>query len=160
MTPEGRSAFENDHCPKCGHENERKDLFCVKCDEQLPKPAVSKNGKLRIIRGFTSAYKRMYWDKPGSTVTTRSAYACSDHKVHPSQDGVLSTFEVATLQGIDVNRYNWARDEEECVADDTLLRDIIGECVPPLFAEIVGRHIIEIEAGTVEVQPHQQLLFR
>ena len=71
-TPEGASAFENNVCVSCGHKNTAKDVFCNVCKELLPKPTVVKNNDRKIISGFTSAYKRMYWNKPASTITTRS----------------------------------------------------------------------------------------
>lgn len=143
-TPEGASAFENNVCISCGHENTTKDVFCNVCKELLPKPTVVKNNDRKIISGFTSAYKRMYWNKPASTITTRSAYACSDHKVHPEENRVLSILEIAKLQGIDVDLVSWS-DCRGKQFNDTLLRELIGECVPPLFTEIVGRHIHNFE---------------
>ncbi len=143
-TPEGASAFDNNTCINCGRINEKEDIDCGKCNEALPKPTVTKNGKRKIIKGFVSAYKRMYWDKPASTITTRSAYACSDHKAHPSENRVLSIYEIAILQGIDIENVKWT-DETGVQFSDTLLRELIGESVPPLFTRIVGEHIIKIE---------------
>ncbi len=143
-TPEGASAFDNNICFSCGYENERKDVSCIKCREWLPKPTVTRNGKREMIKGFVSAYKRMYWDKPASTITTRSAYACSDHKVHPTENRVLSILEIAKLQGIDVDRVIWI-DKNGKQFKDTLLRELIGECVPPLFTKILAKHIEAVE---------------
>ena len=145
-TPEGKSAFTNNECLDCNHFNEDLDIECVNCGALLPKPTVFKNGERRRTKGFVSAYKRMYWDKPGSTVTTRSAYCCSDHKGHPDQNRVLSIYEVAILQGIDVNAVNWQKDDGTYVRD-TLLRDLIGECVPPMFTELVGKHLCSVDAA-------------
>jgi len=143
-TPEGQSAFEND-CPSCIIANEKTLTHCRSCGEDLCRPTVVRDGVLQIISGFPSAYKRMYWDRPGSTVTTRSAYVCSDHKGHPEQHRVLSTLEVAILQGIDVSTYRWCMPDESKMPQDTLLRDVIGECVPPLFTGLLGRHIQGLE---------------
>jgi DNA (cytosine-5)-methyltransferase 1 len=143
-TPEGKSAFENNRCHNCNHLNEKPDVYCQNCEELLPKPTVEKAGVRQLIKGFVSAYKRMYWDKPASTITTRSAYACSDHKVHPEENRVLSILEIAVLQGIDVDRVQWCNPSGKQF-NDTLLRELIGECVPPLFADQVGKHIDSIE---------------
>lgn len=143
-TPEGCSAFDNNNCISCDFVNDKADIFCKKCGELLPKPVIEKNGELHLIKGFVSSYKRMYWDKPASTVTTRSAYACSDHKVHPCENRVLSTYEVAVLQGINVNDVVWT-DTSGKLYPDTLLRELIGECVPPMFTKIIGEHIKKIE---------------
>lgn len=143
-TPEGASAFDNNCCLACAHSNPKQAVQCQKCGRLLPKPSVVKHGKRKIIKGFTSAYKRMYWNKPASTITTRSAYACSDHKVHPSEHRVLSILEIAILQGIDASTVNWC-DSSGKQFNDTLLRELIGESVPPLFTKIVAKHINKIE---------------
>lgn len=155
-TPEGRSAFDNTTCPDCGTENDSDDLACQFCDATLPRPQVA-DGALngRLIKGFVSAYKRMFWDKPSSTVTTRSAYACSDHKVHPDQNRVLSTFEVALLQGIDPHSYNWSGADSSgraAIVPDTLARDVIGECIPPAVSEIIGQHLLAISGQVTRPQ--------
>jgi DNA (cytosine-5)-methyltransferase 1 len=144
-TPEGSSAFDNNICISCGNENERIDFKCSNCESLLPKPTIIKNDKRQIIKGFVSAYKRMYWDKPASTITTRSAYACSDHKVHPCENRVLSIFEIAVLQGIDIKRVKW-KDSTGKQFNDTLLRELIGESVPPLFTHLIGEYIKKIES--------------
>ena len=143
-TPEGKSAFDNNVCLTCEFENGKEDLFCAECGSELAKPSVVRKGEKQLIKGFVSAYKRMHWDKPASTVTTRSAYACSDNKVHPKENRVLSLLEVALLQGIDVSSVTWVDRDGKRYAD-TLLRDLIGECVPPLFAQKVGEHIQFVE---------------
>ena len=143
-TPEGASAFENNTCVFCKKTNNKADVYCSKCGELLPKPTKEHGAERKIIKGFVSAYKRMYWDKPASTITTRSAYACSDHKVHPSENRVLSIYETAILQGINVDDVVW-RKKDGKQFNDTLLRELIGECVPPLFTKIVGEYILEIE---------------
>ncbi len=145
-TPEGNTAFDNNTCISCRTENSRIDIHCQKCNELLPKPTITKGGEIKLIKGFVSAYKRMYWNKPASTITTRSAYACSDHKVHPSEDRVLSILEIAKIQGIDVENVCWS-DNSGKQFSDTLLRELIGESVPPLFTRIVGEYIEKIESN-------------
>ncbi|PHS23063.1 MAG: DNA cytosine methyltransferase [Robiginitomaculum sp.] len=145
-TPEGASAFDNNICISCQNKNERVDLECSKCGSILPKPTIVRNSERKMIKGFVSAYKRMYWDKPASTITTRSAYACSDHKVHPNENRVLSIFEIATLQGIDIENVNW-NDHTGKQFSDTLLRELIGESVPPFFTRLIGEYIEEIESN-------------
>jgi len=143
-TPEGCSAFDNNTCLSCSFLNKKTDVKCTSCGSLLPKPVIIKNGEFKLIKGFVSAYKRMYWDKPASTVTTRSAYACSDHKVHPSENRVLSIYEIAKLQGIDIDDVIW-NDSTGKQFPDTLLRELIGESVPPLFTKIIAKKIVEIE---------------
>lgn len=117
-TPEGLSAFNNQcinpackfqenatHGSKHNHEGINKaksdtPLYCSKCNSLLPRPYVEdkKTGKKRLMKGFVSAYKRMSWDLPASTLTQNFQYVSSDNKVHPSQTRVLSLAEALRLQ--------------------------------------------------------------
>ena len=151
-TPEGHSALDNITCCDCHFDNGEDAMTCVRCGKPLPRPSVTDAGAQRLIKGFPSAYKRMFLDKPASTVTTRSAYACSDHKVHPIQNRVLSSLEVALVQGIDPNTYSWSTDPQGPIIPDTLVREVIGECVPPIFSSLVGKHLIQLELGQAQVE--------
>ena len=160
-TPEGETAFNN-QCinPKCMYKNNPihgaqrdKDginkasndtpLYCEKCGELLPRPYVEdKNGKLRIMKGFTSAYKRMNWDEPASTLTQNFQYACSDNKIHPDQSRVLSLYEGLKLQTI--ADYNYSFEINGKKSPDSLIRDTIGESVPPRVIDLICKNIIKI----------------
>ena len=135
------SAYENNECPKCHYVSQNKDVFCAKCGTLLPKPTVCKNGEYRIIKGFVSTYKRMRGDEPAPTVTTRSAYACSDKNLHPTQNRVLSIYEVALLFGINPDDYDWTicKNGQRQYANSMLLRDILGEPVTPVYTEKLGK---------------------
>lgn len=138
--------------------NKKIDVRCTSCGSLLPKPVIVKNGEVKLIKGFVSAYKRMYWDKPASTITTRSAYACSDHKVHPSENRVLSIYEIAQLQGIDIDEVIW-KDSTGKQFSDTLLRELIGESVPPLFTKIIAKKIVEIEKSRSTIINNKECFF-
>lgn len=157
-TPEGCSAFDNNTCLSCSFVNKKIDVKCTSCGSLLPKPVIVKNGEVKLIKGFVSAYKRMYWDKPASTITTRSAYACSDYKVHPSENRVLSIYEIAQLQGIDIDEVIW-KDSTGKQFSDTLLRELIGESVPPLFTKIVAKKIVEIEKARSTIINNKECFF-
>ncbi|MGL5641304.1 MAG: DNA cytosine methyltransferase [Paraclostridium sp.] len=154
-TKEGDTAYNNNECTSCGYVNNNEDVYCKKCKSLLPKPTVEKNGEIRLIKGFISAYKRMTYDKPSPTITTRSAYACSDNNLHPTQNRVFSIYEVSLLHGLNPEEYKWGPISKENkktgkvtvkkIAPDTLLRDVLGEPVSPIFTEIVGKHLINIE---------------
>jgi len=154
-TPEGCSAFDNNTCLSCSFLNKKNDVRCTSCGSLLPKPVVVKDGDIKLIKGFVSAYKRMYWDKPASTITTRSAYACSDHKVHPEENRVLSIYEIAQLQGIDIEDVIWC-DSTGKQFSDTLLRELIGESVPPLFTKVIAKKIMEIESSRTAVRKTEE----
>lgn len=110
-TPTGKSAFDNEvHYP-------------------------SKDG--RKIRGFKTSYKRISWDKPAHTITMMNGNISSQNNVHPGReyikDGetlysdarVLSIYELIILTGLPKNWNipSWA--------SETLVRNLLGECVLP-----------------------------
>lgn len=163
-TPEGNTAFNN-QCvnPECrygGNQlhgakhnadginryNEDTPLYCEKCGSLLPRPYVEENGteEKRIMKGFTSAYKRMTWDEPASALTQNFQYACSDNKVHPSQTRVLSLWEGLIIQTISAYPYSFVIDGKQ--VKDGLIRDTIGESVPPKIIDMICKKILEIEA--------------
>lgn len=161
-TPEGATALNNQCCnPLCmyqgnvchgtSHDEEGVNkshtdtpVYCEKCGELLPRPATldKKTGRYRIMKAFTSAYKRMSWDEPASTLTQNFQYACSDNKLHPTQDRVLSLYEGLIIQSIADYPYSFVVDGKQ--VPDGLIRDTIGESVPPRLIDLIARNIIEI----------------
>lgn len=161
-TPEGQTALNN-QCinPECRYQGNRTHgtsrdaegvnksnmdtpLYCEKCGSLLPRPYTEDKttGKLRIMRAFTSAYKRMSWDEPCSTLTQNFQYACSDNKLHPDQDRVLSLYEGLIIQTI--ARYPYSFEIGGRLVNDGLIRDTIGESVPPLLIDSIIRNILTI----------------
>ena len=161
-TPEGQTAFNN-QCVNtlCGYSenkihgtsqdlhgvnraNINTPLYCEKCGALLPRPYVEnkKTGEKRIMKGFTSAYKRMFWDEPSSTLTQNFQYACSDNMIHPEHDRVLSLYEGLIIQTI--ANYNYTFEIEGKLVRDGLIRDTIGESVPPLIIDIICKNILYI----------------
>ena len=161
-TPEGKSAMNN-QCvnPDClwqgntvhsssydkdgvNRASRETPLYCEKCGSLLPRPYTvdKKTGEKRIMKCFTSAYKRMFWDKPASTLTQNFQYACSDNKLHPEQDRVLSLYEGMILQTI--TKYPYSFEIDGVLVPDSLIRDSIGESVPPLLVERIVSHLLEI----------------
>ncbi len=159
-TPEGETAFNN-QCvnPECGYqENQRHGakkvgginqacedtpLYCEKCGSLLPRPYVEdEDGKRRLMKGFVSAYKRMRWDEPASTLTQNFQFACSDNKLHPSQNRVLSISEDLIFQSIADYPYSFVVDGK--MVNDGLIRDTIGESFPPRMADQVVKKILSI----------------
>lgn len=160
-TGEGDTAFNN-QCvnPKCGYQGNRvhgashgadrinkshtdTPLYCEKCAALLPRPWVEdkKTGEKRLMKGFVSAYKRMKWDEPASTLTQNFQYACSDNKLHPSQSRVLSLYEALILQSITDYDYSFYINGKMC--SDGLIRDTIGESVPPRVIDLICAYIIK-----------------
>lgn len=168
-TPEGKSAFDN-QCPHChctrnkvhgttknnGINQSNKDtpLYCCQCGKLLPRPWVKKNGVHRLMRGYTSAYKRMLWDVPASALTRNMSYACSDNKMHPSQNRVLSLHEAFIVHTINCYEYKWQRNDTK-ISDKTI-REIIGESIPPKGLEYIVAHILNIsnEDSAMHIYAH------
>jgi DNA (cytosine-5)-methyltransferase 1 len=89
-----------------------------------------------MINGYHDAYSRISWDKPAPTITIRSDAISSNSKVHPgrlktnntySDARVLSILELILLSSLpeDWHIPEWAT--------ELLLRQVIGESVPPLM---------------------------
>lgn len=173
-TPPERSAFDN-QCVKCGfagnptHRAKRDEnginrtsihtpLYCVRCGELLPRPSVQSDGKYLLMKGYTSAYKRMSFDKPASALTRNLSYACSDNKLHPSQNRVLSLFEAFRIHTVDQFNYEWKRNDGRKVSDKTI-REIIGESIPPAGFKAVIDHIVNVYEGRAQRSAFPQTLF-
>ena len=154
-----RSAFDN-QCCACGfaqnqtHTSARDGtginrasrttpLHCQRCGELLPRPSVERNGSRELMRGYTSAYKRMSYDKPASALTRNLSYACSDNKLHPEQNRVLSLFEAFLIHTLDRYDYAWQRADGRKVSDKTI-REVIGESIPPAGLQVIIDHLIGI----------------
>lgn len=174
-TPPEKSAFDN-QCinPECLYQgnsvhgssknaqginraNGNTPLFCEKCGELLPRPyTVKKDGSKRIMKGYTSAYKRMHWDLPSPTLTTNLSYPSSDHKIHPDQNRVLSLYEAFLLHTLNEFRYEWHFCDGAKVPK-TLITDVIGESIPPKAIYLILKHLLSVlEEG--DVFPTEQQL--
>lgn len=149
-TPEGLSAFDNFSCTKCLHKNKKdKSVFCEKCGDLLPRPTLFRKEKTRLVRGFRTSYRRMRWDRPGSTLTMNSGVISSDMKGHPEQNRVLSLREILILSTLDHSEWNkkysfegvkYGRIKEGETFSKKLVREVIGESIPPLaMCRIVER---------------------
>jgi DNA (cytosine-5)-methyltransferase 1 len=163
----GRSAFDNQCVNRgCAYQGNRTHgadrdgqginrarrdtpLYCEKCGALLPRPYVEEGGKKRLMSGYASAYKRMDADLPAPALTRNLSYPCSDQKLHPTQNRVLSLAEAMTLHTIDRYACQWGpihvrrgkRERRKEVASDGLIRLVIGESVPPLYFERLGERL-------------------
>ena len=170
-TPPEKSAFDN-QCinPQCQFDkntthgaskddkginrfNAETPLYCIKCGHLLPRPWVKEGEHYRIMKGYTSAYKRMGWDNPCSTLTRNLSYACSDNKVHPEQNRVLSLYEAMILHTITHYSFHWQRTDGKKVSDK-LIRELIGESIPPAGLEKIFSHLALLSKGIQ--QPSKQ----
>lgn len=156
-TPAGKGAFDN-QCVACGcsdnptHSASKNDqginrahkctpIRCIRCGALLPRPWVRDGEEHRLMSGFTSAYKRMRGDMPASALTRNLSYACSDQKLHPTQNRVLSICEALIIHTVNDFRYYWERPDGKPVSDKTI-REVIGESIPPKGLAIIFKHIV------------------
>jgi len=165
-TPQGKTAFDNQCVNKsCGftgnkthgstHDenginksNGSTPIFCQKCGELLPRPWVEKEGTYRLMKGYTSAYKRMSYDMPSSALTRNLSYACSDNKLHPTQNRVLSIYEAMIIHTLDRYNFKWQREDGKKVSDK-LIRELIGESIPPYGLSVLFKYFVDIHYGRI-----------
>lgn len=90
------------------------------------------------IKGFKTTYKRMNWNRPAPTITMANGSISSQNNVHPGRqcaDGtysdarVLTLLELFKLTGLPID---W---EPQPNASEFLVREVIGEAVPPKLLE-------------------------
>lgn len=122
-------------------------IFCVKCGALLPRPWVKDSNGYRLMKGYKSTYKRMSWDSPASTLTRNLSYTCSDKKLHSSQNRVLSLYEAMKLHTISNYHFCWRRADGKKVSDK-LIREIIGESIPPAGLEKIFEFLVNLLENT------------
>ena len=134
----GASAWENDDCPRCGRSGLPRDLACCPaCNARLLRPHVVEDGRARLVKGFRrSSYRRLPPDRPAATITTSSNRIGSDRTIHPFENRVLSGLECQKLQTLPED-FEWG--EALTQSQSGLVREMIGEAVPPRFTEAHGR---------------------
>ena len=123
-------------------------IYCIKCSALLPRPWVKTGNEYRLMKGYTSAYRRMNWDSPAGTLTRNLSYACSDKKLHPEQHRTLSLHEAMILHTISDYRFDWKRADGKKVSDK-LIRELIGESIPPAGLEKIFLYLTAILNGQI-----------
>ncbi len=155
------------NCPECSSQMPRPvvEKRCWKCRvcgslASHTKTSCSKNHTKRgdedeirvqqVIRAFKTAYRRMHYDRPSSTLTTNSGVISSDVKGHPVQDRVLSTREVLIVSSVsDYPGFHapWSRTLEVFeTLSDRCIRHIAGESIPPLVTFKLVKHLLDVES--------------
>lgn len=153
-TPEGQTAFDNVECPDCGKRAVNPVDVTCSCGSSLPRPQIGQGADARLVRGFRSSYRRMRWDRPGSTLTMNSGVISSDLKGHPDQHRVLSLREIMILSTLD--RSDWpktysfegikyGRMSEGEIFSKKLIREVIGESIPPLAMKRIVERLMELD---------------
>lgn len=84
---------------------------------------------------FQDIYGRMYWDKPGPTITTKFFSITNGRFGHPEQNRGISLREGATLQTFDLS-YKFYSNSMASTAR------IIGNAVPPQLSKRIAKSIL------------------
>ena len=88
------------------------------------------------VHSYVSMYGRMHAGKPAQTITSGFGSMGQGRFVHPTRPRMISAHEAARLQGFpDYFRF------DSCQRV-TSLREMIGNAVPPLMAQALGKAII------------------
>jgi DNA (cytosine-5)-methyltransferase 1 len=86
--------------------------------------------------GFKDVYGRMAWDEPAPTITGGCINASKGRFLHPTQNRAITLFEAALLQSFGPD-YSFSLRRGRYPA-----AEMIGNALPPKFAERVGRCIL------------------
>lgn len=104
----------------------------LKMDDSL-RPKCHRNG----YDGFTNVYGRMSWDQAAPTITGGCTTPCKGRFGHPDKRRyTISVREAALLQTFP-ETYRFVTDRMDAVCD------MIGNAVPPLYAKLTGKKVIE-----------------
>ena len=90
------------------------------------------------IKGYSTTYKRIEWDKPAPTITMCNGAVSSQNNVHPGrklEDGTYSDARVMSI--LEIMRLSGLPDDWDIPewATDNFVRQVIGEGFPPKFSE-------------------------
>jgi DNA (cytosine-5)-methyltransferase 1 len=87
--------------------------------------------------GFRDVYGRMSWDKPAPTITGGCVNPSKGRFLHPSLARAISVIEAARLQTFPI----WYRFDP--LDGRYPIAEMIGEALPPLFAQRAGAYILD-----------------
>lgn len=119
-------------------------------DETKPY-SVDKDGNHVINKGayMGNKYRRLFWNRPGACIATRSDVMSSQDTIHPCDNRVLSIREIMTLMTIP-DSFKWTEGDDQLTvanADEYLrenegnIRRCIGEAVPTLVGNRIATAI-------------------
>ena len=88
------------------------------------------------VSGFRDVYGRMAWQDVAPTITGGCTNPSKGRFLHPIEDRAISVVEAGLLQTFPAN-YHFPID-----LGRTAIAEMIGEAVPPRFAERLGRYVV------------------
>ena len=100
-------------------------------DNEELAPECHRNNK----ESFKDTYGRMFWDKPSSTITTKFFSISNGRFAHPEENRAISLREGAVLQ-------SFPKDYVFKTTSIAGTARLIGNAVPPKYAEAIGRAIV------------------
>ncbi len=90
-------------------------------------------------KSYGSIYGRMWWDKPGPTMTTLCTGLGNGRFGHPDQDRSITLREAALLQSFPRSYEFWPRDQK---LNRKAVGRMIGNAVPPKLAKVLGEALL------------------
>ena len=119
----------------------------------LARPTFHMNGQSRLIKGFKTSYRRMQWDKPASTLTMNSGVISSDMKDIRNKTGfyllgnsyIVHIGSSAMGQKYSFNGIKFGRCHPKGGFSQKLVREVIGESIPPLAMSSLVDHLRQLE---------------
>lgn len=113
-------------------------MHCKRCGLLLPRPSIvdKQTGRRRIIHARLNSYGRMRADHPAPTLKQNFNGFESGMHLHPTQHRTLSPREALAVHTVSKYGYDWGDAGTRQVAS------AIGESVPPLFFDMLAKHLI------------------
>ncbi len=125
---------------------------------------IEKDGTRVVLKGayMGNKYRRLFWDKPGACVATRSDVLSSQDTIHPRDNRVLSIRELMRVMTIP-DSFRWTKEDESLTVENSTayltlhemnIRRCIGEAVPTEIircisqkAQIMLDYVDSVESG-------------
>ena len=115
--------------------------------------SIDKDGNKVINKGayIGNKYRRLFWDKPGACIATRSDCLSSQDTIHPQDNRVLSIRELMRLMTIP-KFFKWTPDDDKLLPENSdqylkenelNIRRCIGEAVPTRVVYNIAQKIYE-----------------
>ncbi len=90
-------------------------------------------------KSYASIYGRMWWDRPGPTMTTLCYGLGNGRFGHPDQDRAITLREAALLQSFPDSYEFWPPDRK---LNRSAIGRMIGNAVPPKLARVLGSALL------------------